>query len=202
MAIAAKANSGRPGIGVAGETEIAVVAMPRSVTVEIRGMNSLVRATDAIGISVASRAGAGGIIDFVAGGAVFGIGARRTSVIGSPCRGGVGQRHTILTLVTVVAERLPVVAASAIGLLALSVETVSELVVQLVNTAGLVVAPVTGYAETLLLMASAAPIRLERGLFGMLMLPANWMDVGQRGPVSVTDATVPGGADAIVAPHA
>jgi len=202
VAIATEANPGTAGIGVASEAEIAAVVVPRSMTVEIRRMNSLVCAAHTISVSVAPGAGAGRIIDVVTGSAILGIRAHGTSVFGSPRCSRVGQRHPVFASVTVIAECLSVVAAGAIGIFALSVETVSKLVVQIVNTSGLIVASVTAYAEALLLMAGVAPIRLERSLFGMLVLPANRMDLGQRSSISVTDATIPGGAVAIVTIHA
>ncbi len=60
---------------------------------------------------------------------------------------------------TVVAKRLSIVAADAIGLFALGVKTMGVLIVKIVNAAGLIVAPMTTYAINFLLMTGPAPLR-------------------------------------------
>jgi hypothetical protein len=104
--------------------------------------------------------------------------------------------------VTVVAERFSIVAADAIGLFALGVKTMSVLKVKIVNTAGLIIASMTIYAIDFPLMTGLAPLRLQRGLFGVLVPPSDRVDISKSCLAGVTETTVPTGADPIVTPHA
>jgi len=205
MAIAAETNAGTPGAGVTGITKVPVIAMPWPMTVEAvqaGRVNARVGAAHAIGVAMASGAGAGGIIDFMAGSAIFNIDAGRAAVVDSPAQSRVGQGHPVFTLMTVAAKCSSIVATDAIGLFALGLETVSVPVVEIMNIAGLIVALVALNAVNFLLMAGSAPVRFERGLFGVLVPPADRVNVRQRSLVGVTDMTVPGGAKAVVAVHA
>lgn len=188
VAITTETKPRTPGVGMTGKTEIPVIVVPRSMaikTVQADRMERRIGAAKAIAVPMTPGAGTSGIIDFMAGGAILNISARRAPVFGSPGQGRVGQRHPVFANVAIVAERPSVVAANAVSLFALSIETVSELIIKIMNTAGLVVASVTAYAVNFLLMTSSAPLRLEIGLFGVLMPPAGWMDIRKSNFVGV-----------------
>jgi hypothetical protein len=70
-------------------------------------------------------------------------------------------------------------AARAVGFLALSVESVSELVIQIVDIAGKVITPVTVEAELLVLVTGRAPVLIERCPLGVLVTPVGGVDIGQ-----------------------
>jgi hypothetical protein len=137
----------------------------------------------------------------VAGSAILDISACRATVIASPGQRRVCQRHSILEFVTIYAEQSSFVAAYTIGFFPLGVKTVSELVVEIVNGAGLIVTSVAIYAVDVLLMTGLAPVRFESGLFAMLMTPADRMNVRKNSLIGVTDLTFPGRADTVVAVH-
>jgi len=92
---------------MAGKAKITVVVVPWSVAVEtgrIGRVDPWIGPAHTIDVTMASGAGTGGIIDVVAGSAVFDIGSRRATVVDSPVHGRVSQRHPVLALVTIVAE--------------------------------------------------------------------------------------------------
>jgi hypothetical protein len=124
------------------------------------------------------------------------------AMFGSPVQVRVVQRHPILAPVTVIAKRFSIVAAGAIGFFTLRIKAMSVLIIEIVNAAGQIVAAMTTYAKNLLLMTGPAPLRLNRGLFGMLMPPADWVDIGKGGLSGMTETTVPTGAHAIMTTHA
>ena len=88
----------------------------------------------------------------MAGRAVLYILARRLPMFGTPGQRRMCQRHPVLTLVAIVAECPPVVATRAVRFRALRIKSVRELIVQVVNITGQIVAPVAVQAELLVLM--------------------------------------------------
>jgi hypothetical protein len=149
-------------------------------------MNRRIGAAKAITIPVTPGAGTGGIIDFMAGSAIFDVSTRLAPVFGSPSQSRVGQRHPVFANVAIVAERLSVMAANTVSFFALSIEAMRKLIVEIVNTAGLVVASMTAYAVNFLLMTSSAPLRLEIGLFSVPVPPAGRMDIRKSSLIGVT----------------
>ena len=109
--------------------------------------------------------------------------------------------HPILVIVTAVAEHFSIVAANAVGFFSLGVKTMSEFVVEIVSPPGLVVAPMAVYAVDFLLMAGLAPIRFKRGLFGVLVPPADRVNIRKCNLPGVTELTVPGGVKAVMTVH-
>lgn len=143
-----------------------------------------------IGVAMTSGAGAGGVIDFVAGSAVLYIGPRRPAVVGTPANRRVGQRHPVFVFMTIVAELSAVMAPPAVHLFPLGLKSVSEPVVQVVNISRLIVTAVAVQTIDFLLMTGLTPIRFERGLFGVPMRPAKRVYLRQRSLVGMTKGTV------------
>jgi len=145
-----------------------------------------VRAAHAVGITVTSGTRAGRIGLVMAGSTVLNIILGGTTMFGYPRERGMPPRHTPLSLMTAITEGFCVVAFAAIGFLALCVETVSVLVVQIVDIAGQVIASVTLQARDLFSVALFTPGPIDSGLVTMLMSPVSGMNVNQRNLFTVT----------------
>lgn len=149
-------------------------------------MEARIRAAHAIGIIVTSGTRAGRIGLVMAGSAVLDIVPSGATMFGHPREGGVPPWHTPLSLMTTITEGFGVVAFAAVDFLALSVESVSVLVVQIVDIARQIIAPVTLQTGDFLSVTLFAPGSINRGLVTMFMSPVSRVNVNQRNLFAVT----------------
>ncbi len=106
-------------------------------------MNSGIGSFDAVKIPMTSAPGARRVGIIVTGGAVLDIVAGGGAVFHSPYGGGVIQWHAQIGVVAVITKGSGVMAFAAIDRFALGVKAVSELVIQVMNPSGGIVAAMT-----------------------------------------------------------
>lgn len=136
------------------------------------------------------------------GGAVFNIVPGEAAVISYPGIGRMPQRHAVIRLVTVNTKPPGLMTAATLGLFGSGLQSVRKLIVQIVNTAGQIVTPMTLQTVRLTNMTTGTPLAVERGPVAMLMSPIGGMNIGQGNLLSVAKTTSLIGHDTIVTGHA
>jgi hypothetical protein len=182
MTVSAKSDSGLAGAGVTLIAIVAVVIMPWAMGFKLGQAGRVyprIGPPDTIGVPVATGAGAGRGIGLMAGGAAFDIVAGGAPMIGQPGGRRVQQRNPILALMAADAEGLSVMTTGAVGFLALGLQPMRKGVIQIVDAAEVVIAPMTIETELLLTMASGAPVTIKGRLIAVGMTPPGRMDIGQ-----------------------
>ena len=92
----------------------------------------------------------------------------------------------MFTFMAAVAEASRVVATSALDLTALNIQSVSEIIVQLVDVAGQVVPAMTLHAGGLMLMTADTPTTFENRSVAVLVSPIVGMNVFECYACAVT----------------
>ena len=149
MTIAAKSSAGTICIGVAPETLEFGIIMPRPLLRihEIAGVNIGIGAPDTIPVAMTAGLAAGEALIVMARGARFDIlpgeiGVGTGISPGIPDLIKMAERNDVLLVVTIAAECLEIVAALALGFLALGIEAMIETIVQVVHGFNQVIAGV------------------------------------------------------------
>jgi hypothetical protein len=133
------------------------------------------------------------------GGTILDIIPSGTAMLGHPRKRGMLPRHTSLPLMAAIAKRPCVVTFAAVGFFALSVQTVSILVVQVVDIAREIITSVTLQAGDFLWVALFAPCPIDGGTITVLMSPVTGMNVSQSNLFAMTQLTTFVGFGAIMA---
>lgn len=190
---------------VALEAKVACVLMPGPFlleSTEVTLMNRCVGAPHTVGVGMASSPGAGGIAGIVARLAALRILAGRAAVLALPGDRRMVQRNPVETLVAAVAERLRFVAAIALDLLALCVEAVRELVIQVVRPAGEIVSLVAFETGAAIAVATGTRFIPVRNHVAVNVPPLRGMQLRQGDTTFMAQLAVVPGAQPVVAIHA
>jgi len=204
MAVAAESLTGCSRVGVTLETEVTVIVVPGSVTIELTGpatVNTLVGSSHTIAVAMASASGTGRIAGIMTGLAVLYILARRLTMLSSPTAERMLQRHTQLGYVAVVAESLAIVAGETTCQFPLRLKTMCQGEIKIMNFALRVVTPMAGDTALLIAVTTLAPVVIPIGGIGVLHFPIGRMDIGQRDSTFVTERAFVGRLSAVVTVH-
>lgn len=123
-------------------------------------------------------------------GAVLDVGSRRLSMPHAPEKGRVIERHATFTFMAAVTETSRVVTTSTLSLPTLRIQTVREEIIQIVNVAGEVVAPMTLQTSGLMPVTADAVTALKGCSVAVLVSPIIGMNIGQGDQSSMTDRAI------------